>query len=131
MQRALRTAAIAGYDDVVVTSLLREFDYGDYEGVTRPQILESRPDWELYRDGCPGGETPQQVYERALAFIELACARQGRVLVFAHGHILRAVGVAWVGLGIETAALLQLDVATLSLLGDGDRGRVLQRWNAP
>lgn len=131
MQRALRTAGIAGFANPVVTPLLREFDYGDYEGLTRRRILESRPDWDLYRDGCPGGETPSQVYERACAFIDMAGTNQGRVLAFAHGHILRAVAVAWVGLGIEVAEALELDVATLSILGDGERGRVLQMWNAP
>ncbi len=131
MQRALRTARIAGYDNVVVTPLLREFDYGGYEGLTRRQIMEGVPEWDLYRDGCPGGETPSQVYERASAFIDLVGTNRGRVLAFAHGHILRAVAVAWVGLGIEAAGALQLDVATLSILADGERGRVLQLWNAP
>lgn len=131
MQRALRTAGIAGFDNPVVTPLLREFDYGDYEGLTRLEIFESHPDWDLYRDGCPGGETPSQVYERARAFVDLSGKNQGRVLAFAHGHILRAIAVAWVGLGIEVAGALQLDVATLSILSDSERGRVLQMWNAP
>jgi broad specificity phosphatase PhoE len=131
MQRALRTAGIAGFDNPVVTPLLREFDYGDYEGLTRREILESSPGWDLYRDGCPGGETSSQVYDRARAFVDLAGKNHGRVLAFAHGHILRAIAVAWVGLGIEVAGALQLDVATLSILSDSERGRVLQMWNAP
>jgi len=90
------------------------------------------PGWELYKDGCPGGETPAQVYARATEFIGLCEATGGRVLAFAHGHILRAVAVAWPRLDITAAASLQLDVATLSRLGeDPEHGRLLAMWNAP
>ena len=131
MPRARRTAEIAGFPDPQVTPLLREFDYGDYEGLTTKQIHESHPDWEIYKDGCPGGESPAQAYARALAFIEQATAAGGRVLAFAHGHILRAVAVAWPRLDITAARGLQLDVATLSLLSEGAHGRVIAMWNAP
>jgi broad specificity phosphatase PhoE len=131
MQRARRTAEIAGFDNPTVTVLLQEYDYGEYEGLTTNEIHEKRPDWELYRDGCPGGETPAQVYARARGFIELAAGTGGRVLAFAHGHILRAVAVAWLALDIQAATGFQLDVATLSLLRHGDHGRVLALWNAP
>lgn len=131
MQRARRTAAIAGFANPTITPLLREFDYGVYEGVTTKEIHETRPGWEVFKDGCPGGETPGQVYARAGEFIELASSTGGRVLAFAHGHILRAVAVAWMGIEIAGARGLQLDVATLSVLRDGDHGRVLGMWNAP
>ena len=130
MQRALRTAEIAGFPHPEVTPLLKEFDYGDYEGLTTRQIQEKRPGWELFRDGCPGGETPAQVYERARKFIELAASNQDSTLAFAHGHILRAVAVAWMELDITAAARLALDVATLSKLADDARGRLLNFWNA-
>ena len=132
LQRALRTAEIAGFADPQLTPLLCEVDYGQYEGITTTQIHQQRPGWELYRDGSPGGETPAQIYARALDFIKLCETVDGRVLVFAHGHILRALAVAWLRLDIIAAAGLQLDVATLSRLReDPDHGRLLVMWNAP
>jgi broad specificity phosphatase PhoE len=129
LQRAKRTAEIAGFPHHQVTPLLREVDYGDYEGITTKTIHDSRPGWELYRDGCPGGETPAQIYIRAQEFIALAETSGGRVLAFAHGHILRAVAVAWMSLDITAAARLLLDVATLSVLRHDEHGRLLAVWN--
>jgi broad specificity phosphatase PhoE len=132
LQRAVRTAQIAGFPNPQLTPLLREADYGQYEGITTAQIHKQNPGWELYRDGSPGGETPAQIYSRALEFIRLCETVDGRVLAFAHGHILRAVAVVWLQLDITDAANLQLDVATLSRLReDSDHGRLLAMWNAP
>ena len=131
LQRARRTAELAGFPNPQVTALLREVDYGEYEGVTTKTIRESRPDWELYQDGSPGGETPAQIYARANDFINLATAVNGRVVAFSHGHFLRAVAIAWMRLGIRAASTLDLDVATLSLLRHDDHGRVLAMWNSP
>ena len=140
MQRAMRTAQLAGFDHPRVTDLLREVNYGRFEGLTTGQIREAHPGWELYKDGCPGGETPVQIHARARAFIELAArgdrklaARGDRrtAIAFAHGHILRAIAVAWISAEITVAAGLQLDVATLNILSDEDRyGRVIALWNA-
>jgi broad specificity phosphatase PhoE len=131
LQRARRTAEIAGFPNPQLTPLLREVEYGEYEGLTTRTIHESRPGWELYRDGCPGGETPAQIRARAVDFIALASATDGRVLAFSHGHFLRAVAVAWMDLDIKAAAALYLDVATLSVLRHDEHGRVLAVWNAP
>ena len=131
LQRAWRTAELAGFSNPQLTPLLREVDYGNYEGLTTKQIHESRPDWELYRDGCPGGETPVQIQARAREFIALATTTTGRVLAFSHGHFLRAVAIAWIDIDVSKAGRLYLDVATLSILRDDDRGRVLAVWNAP
>lgn len=131
LHRATRTAELAGFTNPQLTPLLREVGYGDYEGLTTKQIQESRPGWELYRNGCPGGETPPKIYSRALDFIALATKTRGRVLAFSHGHFLRAVGIAWIHVDISAAGRLYLDVATLSILRDDDRGRVLALWNAP
>jgi broad specificity phosphatase PhoE len=132
MQRATRTAELAGFPHPEITDLLREVDYGRYEGLTTEQIHKERPDWELYAQGCPEGETPDQIYARAEQFIELATARQdGRVLAFAHGHILRAIAVAWIRTALTIAARMQLDVATVSIVRDAERGRVIALWNAP
>jgi probable phosphoglycerate mutase len=133
MQRAWRTAELAGYTNAKVTDLLKEFDYGRYEGLTTQQIHELDPEWEIYRDGCPDGETPHQVYARANEFIELATQnpQHARALAFSHGHFLRAVAAAWIRAHITIAARLQLDVATLNVLRDGERGRLVALWNAP
>jgi probable phosphoglycerate mutase len=131
MQRARRTAELAGFEHPHITPLLQEANYGRYEGLTSSQIHESDPSWDLYRDGSPEGETPAQIYRRACDFIDLAIAnRPDRVLAFAHGHILRAIAVAWIGADITVAAGLQLDVATLNILRDADHGRVIALWNA-
>jgi broad specificity phosphatase PhoE len=131
LERARRTAELAGFPDPQLTAVLREVDYGEYEGMTTKAIHEARPEWELYKDGSPGGETPAQIYARAKDFITLASAVNGRVLAFSHGHFLRAVAIAWMRLDIKAASTLHLDVATLSLLRDDERGRVLAMWNSP
>jgi broad specificity phosphatase PhoE len=131
MQRALRTAELAGFADPRVTPLLQEFDYGEYEGKTSAEIHQLHPEWQLYRDGCPGGETPARVYQRAREFIDLAATSRGPVLAFGHGHILRAVAAAWMSLDISTAIRFQLDVATLSILAEDQHARGLKLWNGP
>lgn len=131
LQRARRTAQLAGFPAPQLTPLLREVEYGEYEGLTTKEIRQARPDWELYKDGSPGGETPAQISARAIAFISVATAAGGRVLAFSHGHFLRVVAVAWMRLDVKAASALDLDVATLSLLRDDDKGRLLAMWNAP
>jgi len=128
--RARRTAELAGFAGAQISPLLREVDYGDYEGLTTRAIRESKPGWELFRDGCPGGETPDQIYSRAQAFIAEASRSAGSVLAFAHGHILRAIAAAWIESDIMVSAGLMLDVATLSLLSQDER-RLISLWNAP
>lgn len=129
LRRARRTAELAGFPNPRVTELLREVDYGEYEGLTTKEIRESRPGWELYKDGSPDGETPAQIYARAIDFIDLASTAGGRVLAFSHGHFLRAVAIAWMRLDVKAAATLDLDVATLSLLRDDALDRLLAMWN--
>jgi len=129
MQRARRTAELAGFSNPQVTDLLREVDYGDYEGLTSKQIHESNPSWEVYSDGSPGGETPAEIYARAERFIALVGKSGGRVIAFAHGHILRAVGAAWVRADLSIATALVLDVATVCVLTDDGR-RQINLWNS-
>jgi probable phosphoglycerate mutase len=131
LQRARRTADLAGFEHPEITPLLKEVDYGKYEGLTTPAIRQADPDWEIYRDGSPGGETPAQIYARAQEFIDLVTEQpDSRVLAFSHGHFLRAVAVAWIGADITLAARLQLDEATINKLRAGERGRVIALWNA-
>jgi probable phosphoglycerate mutase len=129
MQRARQTANLAGFSNPEISNLLREVDYGDYEGRTSKEIHEKFPSWEVYSDGSPGGETPVQIYSRALAIIALAGRVGGRVLFFSHGHTLRAVGAAWIRADITVASGLMLDVATLSVLRD-DGHRLITLWNS-
>jgi broad specificity phosphatase PhoE len=128
--RARRTAELAGFPDPQLTPLLREVDYGEYEGLTSTQIHESRPGWEVYKDGCPGGETPAEIYARAQEFVALAGGSARCVIAFAHGHILRAIAVAWINVDLTVATGLELDVATLSVMSENGHGRVIALWNA-
>jgi broad specificity phosphatase PhoE len=129
LQRARRTAELAGITDPVVDPELVEWDYGDYEGRTRAQVREQDPDWTVWKDGAPGGESPQQVSDRVDGLIGKYAGLTGRVLLVAHGHVLRALGARWIGEPVQLGEHLPLDTATLSILGY-DRGLpVLQRWN--
>ena len=131
LRRALDTCRLAGFgDQVQVIDDLREWDYGEYEGLTTPQIRESRPDWNLWRDGCPGGETPAQVQERADRVLERVRGVGGDALLFAHGHILRVIAARWMGLGEDGGARLALSAGAVSVLGFERETQVLARWNA-
>jgi broad specificity phosphatase PhoE len=127
--RARRTAELAGFPDPTVTPLLREYEYGDYEGLTTAEIHRDRPGWQLFVDGCPAGESPEQVLARARMFLSGLSGAEGAVAVFSHGHFLRAVAVAWAGLDITAAGVLALDTASVSVLHDGSRGRLIDLWN--
>ena len=130
--RALDTCRLAGLGDAAeTTDDLVEWDYGEYEGITTPQIRESRPGWYLWRDGCPGGEQAADVGRRVDRVIAEVAETDGDVALFAHGHVLRVLAARWLGLGPEAGALLALDTATLSALGYERETRVVRRWNAP
>jgi probable phosphoglycerate mutase len=130
MQRARRTAELAGFPHADVDEDLREWDYGTYEGLTRAQILAEDPDWRIWTGPTPGGETADQVAARLDRLIERVRAADGDVLAFAHGHIARALGARWIGQDPSFGRALLLDTATVSVLGQ-DRGDwVIERWNA-
>jgi probable phosphoglycerate mutase len=130
LQRALETCRLAGLgDSAQTTDDLREWDYGEYEGITTAQIRESRPDWYLWRDGCPGGEQAADVGRRVDRVI--ASLGEGDVALFAHGHVLRVLAARWIGLEPEAGALLALGTGTLSVLGYERETRVVTRWNSP
>jgi broad specificity phosphatase PhoE len=130
--RSLETARLAGFDpdSLQVRDELREWDYGEYEGLTTPQIRESRPGWLLWRDGAPGGEDANAVGVRADRVIEELREIEGDVVVFSHGHFLRVLAARWIGLGPECGALLGLETATLSELGYEREVAVIWTWNA-
>ena len=128
--RASETCRLAGLGDAAEERPeLMEWDYGDYEGRTTPEILAERPGWLLWRDGCPGGETPLAIGERVDPVVaELAEAR-GDVAVFAHGHVLRVLAARWVELPPAGGRLLALSTAGLSMLGHEHDARVITLWN--
>jgi probable phosphoglycerate mutase len=131
LQRARRTAELAGFPDAEPTPDLVEWDYGDYEGRTTAAIHEERPDWSLWTDGAPGGESPADVVARVERVIGRCRAVRGRCLLFAHGHVLRSLAARWVAQPVELGAHLDLETARVSILGD-DRGiPTIERWNAP
>ncbi|MGH7861283.1 MAG: histidine phosphatase family protein [Candidatus Dormibacteraceae bacterium] len=127
-QRAMRTAQLAGFPAALPSPLLREFDYGAYEGLTSDEIHGRDPDWEVFTSGGPGGESPGQVMDRARLFLEQV-PTEGRLLVFSHGHFLRALAGVWTGLGAPLATRLTLDPASICVLESALHGPCLQRWN--
>src|SRR5262245_58193352 len=132
MRRARDTADLAGFAGrYEIDEDLKEFDYGEYEGLTTPEIREERPSWYLWRDGNPGGETAEEVGARADRVIErvLAALPGGDVVAFAHGHLLRVLGARWIGLGAECGGILGLDTAAVCELGFERDVRVLWLWN--
>jgi broad specificity phosphatase PhoE len=130
LRRARSTAAAAGYGDrIEITPDLTEWDYGDYEGLTSPEIHERDPSWVLWRDGCPGGESPADVSARVDRLIADAVSSGGDVLLFAHGHILRSVAARWSAFLVSAGERFALMPATVSVLGHEHETRVIVRWN--
>jgi broad specificity phosphatase PhoE len=131
LKRARDTCALAGFgEQAVVDDDLREWDYGDYEGITTDEIRESRPGWRIFADGCPGGETIDQVGERADRVIARVRAQDGRAIVFGHGHALRVLGARWVDLPPTSGSQLALDTASVSVLSWDRETAVISRWNS-
>jgi broad specificity phosphatase PhoE len=105
LQRAARTCELAGFGDVAQKDpALVEWNYGEYEGLRTADILTRRPDWDLFRDGCPGGETPAEIAERADRVVHRLRAESGDLLLFSSGHFLRVLAARWLGLGPDSAA---------------------------
>ena len=130
LRRARETCEICGLaPQAQSVDQLMEWDYGEYEGLTTEQIRERRPDWSLWRDGCPGGESPGQVGARADAVIATLQGLRGRAAIFAHGHILRVLAARWIEAEPQLGARLMLSTGALSVLGCEHGIRALRRWN--
>lgn len=130
MERARETCRLAGYGGgATVDSDLSEWDYGDYEGRTTPDIQKVVPDWSLWVSGVPHGETIGQVAGRAERVIARALQAEGDVALFAHGHILRILTACWLGLQPDGGRLFALSTASVSTLGYERATRVITRWN--
>lgn len=131
-QRARRTGELAGFSQrIAIVEDLAEWDYGAYEGRTTKEILADRPDWMLFRDGCPQGETPDDIAARADRVVERLRASTSDILIFSSAHILRVLAARWLGLPAAAGALLILDTASISILGyeHNDAERVIRGWN--
>jgi broad specificity phosphatase PhoE len=130
LQRALQTCELAGLRDrAEITTDLKEWDYGDYEGLTTREIREKVADWTVWTHHTPNGESSDQVRQRVDRVIGSASAISGNVALFAHGHILRALAARWVGLEVGHGARFRLETATLSVLGYEREVRVIQCWS--
>jgi probable phosphoglycerate mutase len=132
LQRARRTCELAGFGGVaVVDPEIVEWNYGEYEGKKTEEILKERPGWQLFRDGCPGGESPADVGARADRVIARLRAVGGDVLVFSSGHILRTIAARWLGLPPFAGQCFLLGTAALSILAyDHDKSEPAVRlWN--
>ncbi|MFG2137193.1 histidine phosphatase family protein [Streptomyces sp. NPDC048650] len=128
--RAKETCELAGFGGRARDwDALMEFDYGAYEGLTPAEIKAYRPDWLIWRDGVPRGETLADVSERADEVVAWARSADRDVLLFAHGHILRALGARWLGLDISFGARIRLEPTSLSVLGWAYGEPAIERWN--
>jgi broad specificity phosphatase PhoE len=130
LSRSHETARLAGFENEQVREDLLEWDYGDYEGLTTQQIREQRPDWWLWRDGCPNGEQPADVAVRCDRVIDEALGAGGDVALVAHGHVLRVLAARWVGEEAAFGARLHLHTGAVCVLGMERETRVLLLWNA-
>jgi broad specificity phosphatase PhoE len=130
LSRARETCELAGLGDrAVLRDELVEWDYGAYEGTTTAEIREARPQWFLWRDGCPDGEGPFDVGRRIDPLIDELIESEGDAVLFAHGHVLRVLAARWVGLPPVDGALLALSTGSVSVLGWEREVRVLWGWN--
>jgi broad specificity phosphatase PhoE len=132
LQRATRTCELSGFGPVSeADQKLVEWNYGDYEGLRSPEIHQKRPDWHLFRDGCPGGEMPDQVAARADDVLRRVRTMNGNVLIFSSGHLLRTLTARWLGLPLLAGAALTLDPASISILSSEKNNTqpVLKLWN--
>ena len=131
MQRARETCRLAGLGErAEVDRDLMEWNYGEYEGLTPEQIRAKAPAWMIFSDGCPGGESPEQVGTRVDRVIARVVAADGNAALFAHGHVFRVLAARWLGLPEASGCHFLLDTATLSILSAYRGIPAVKRWNA-
>ena len=132
--RARQTCELAGLAATAeVDETLAEWDYGDYEGLRSVEIRAHRPGWEIFRDGCPGGESPEEIVRRVDRAIQRLRALSGNIAVFSHGHFGRVFGARWLGMPIRQARHFALSPASLSILGSDparDEVEMMLCWNS-
>ena len=132
LRRARETCELAGLiERAEIDRDLVEWNYGDYEGLTPQQIHVQRPGWTVFTDGCPGGETPEQVEARIDRVITKIRSVAGNVAVFGHGHLIRAFAARWLGLRASDGRFFLLDPATVNVVSYYRDVPAIKRWNAP
>ena len=132
LQRARETCELAGLAAVATVDRdLMEWNYGEYEGLTTEEIRKTNPNWSVFRDGCPGGESPVEIGARADKIVTKIRTVDGNVALFAHGHILRVLGARWIYLAANYGENFLLDTATLNVLGYYRESPAFKIWNAP
>jgi len=130
LQRALRTCELAGFkDQAVITDDLLEWNYGEYEGVTTADIRKKSPNWNLFKDGVPNGESIEQVSNRVDNILSLASQVDGDVAFFSSGHVSRIIGSRWIRLPAKNGQFLALSTASISVLSYEHDWRVIHTWN--
>ena len=132
LRRARRTCELAGFSaGATLDQDLVEWDYGDYEGRTLADVHRERPEWELFRDGCPGGESVSQISARADRLVSRLRALEGKVLIFSSGHMLRVLAARWTDQPAALGRRLALDPACVCVLGydHGGLDSVIRLWN--
>jgi broad specificity phosphatase PhoE len=128
--RARRTAELAGFTDVHVDDDLAEWDYGDYEGLTSEQIRRRHPGWRVWLNGCPGGESSDEVRARLTRVVtRVRASGSDAAICFAHGHALRVLALVWLDFPIIFGQSFPLDVATISVLGREKESPAVLHWN--
>jgi broad specificity phosphatase PhoE len=131
LRRAVDTCTLAGLGDGAErTDALLEWDYGEYEGLTTAEIRSERPEWSLWRDGCPGGETAADVARRVDPLVAELRGGEGDIALFAHGHVLRVLAARWLDMKPERGASFMLSTASVSVLGWEREVPAMQLWNA-
>ena len=132
LSRARETCQLAGLGErAEINHRLVEWNYGDYEGLTPKEIRAQVPGWILFRDGCPGGESPEDIGRRVDSVIERVRAVNGNVALFAHGHVFRVLAARWIGLPPAAGCHFLLDTAAVSVLSYYQAVPAIKRWNAP
>jgi broad specificity phosphatase PhoE len=130
LRRARETCRLTGLGAVAqIDRALMEWNYGEFEGLTSREIREKSPEWSLFNDGCPSGETPEQVGDRADRIIARVRSEQGNVALFAHGHLLRVLGARWLGFSAGAGRHFLLDTGTLNILSYYYGVPAIKTWN--
>ena len=132
LQRTRQTCSLAGLGaEAVIEPDLREWNYGEYEGLTPQQIHGMRPGWMIFRDGCPGGESPEEIAVRVDRVIDRVRGCDGDVALFSHGHLLRVLAARWIGLSASGGQHFLLGAGTLCVLGYYRDVPAVKVWNGP
>ncbi len=131
LKRARQTCQLAHLENKAeITPDLREWNYGDYEGLTSAEIRKTHPNWTIFSQGAPNGESLEEIQARADRILAEIATVSGNIALFSHGHFLRALAASWLGLGVRGGAHLALSPGTVSILGKEKNAAVLLLWNA-